>query len=84
MDETGKPPSSGRSRDRARIGVGLECLNRPDKRRLAVEIRRALCDLTVGKDIIVATPDEIRRRGHLIGSILRSAIAEGKVLYERP
>ena len=54
-----------------------------DKRKAAVEIRRALADLPVGKDIIVTTPDEITRRGDLIGTILRPALREGKLLYER-
>jgi predicted nucleotidyltransferase len=55
----------------------------PDKRRAAVEIRRALGDLPISKDIVVATPEEITRRGHLVGSVLRSALREGKVVYER-
>jgi predicted nucleotidyltransferase len=55
----------------------------PDKRRAAVEIRRALGDLPISKDIIVTTPDEIARRGNLVGSVLRTALREGKVLYER-
>lgn len=55
----------------------------PDKRRAAIAMRRALADLPVCKDIIVTTPDEIARRGHLVGSVLRPALREGKVLYER-
>lgn len=55
----------------------------PDKRRAAVEIRRALSDLPVSKDIIVTTPDEIARRGDLAGSVLRPALRAGKVLYEQ-
>jgi predicted nucleotidyltransferase len=53
-----------------------------DKRRAAVEIRRALADLPVCKDIIVTTPEEIARRGDLVGTVLRPALREGKVLYE--
>jgi predicted nucleotidyltransferase len=56
----------------------------PDKRRVAVEIRRLLSDLPVSKDIIVTTPDEIARRGSLPGSVLRAALREGRVLYEHP
>jgi predicted nucleotidyltransferase len=55
----------------------------PDKRQAAIEIRRVLRDLPVSKDIIVTTPDEIARRGDLIGPVLRPALREGKVLYER-
>lgn len=54
-----------------------------DKRKATIEIRRALADLPVSKDIIVSTPEEIRRRGNSVGSVLRPALKEGKVLYER-
>ncbi len=54
-----------------------------DKRRLAIEMRRALQDLPVGKDIIVTSPEEIERRGQLVGSILRPALREGRTFFER-
>jgi uncharacterized protein len=54
-----------------------------DKRRAAVDIRRALAAFPVSKDIIVTTPEEIARRGHLAGAVLRPALRDGKVLYER-
>ena len=54
-----------------------------DKRSTTVEIRRALGDLPVSKDIVVTTPEEISRRGDLVGSVLRPALREGTVLYER-
>ena len=54
-----------------------------DKRSAAVEMSRALGDLTVSKDIVVTTPDEIARRGNVVGSVLRAALREGKVVYER-
>ncbi len=55
-----------------------------NKRELTVEIRRALARFPVPKDIIVTDVDEIRRRGHLVGTILRPALMEGRVVYERP
>ena len=55
-----------------------------DKRRAAVEMRRALGDLSVSKDIVVTTHEEIARRGNVVGSVLRAALREGKVVYERP
>ena len=55
-----------------------------DKRHTAVEMGRVLSDLTVSKDIIVTTPEEIARRGHLVGSVIRAALRDGKVVYERP
>ena len=54
-----------------------------DVRKATVAIRRALTDIAVAKDIIVTTPEEIRRRGHLVGTILRPALREGKTLYAR-
>jgi hypothetical protein len=53
------------------------------KRREVVEMRRALGDLPVSKDVIVTTPEEIDRRGDLVGTVLRPALREGRVLYER-
>ncbi len=54
-----------------------------NKRQVTIEIRRALADLPVAKDIIVTTPEEIARRGDLVGTVLRPALHEGQVLYER-
>jgi len=55
----------------------------PNKREAAVQIRRVLSDFPVSKDIIVTTPEEMARRSHVVGSVLRPALREGKVLYER-
>ena len=54
-----------------------------DKRQAAVAIRRALADMPVCQDVVVTTPEEIARRGNVIGTVLRPALREGKVLYER-
>ncbi len=55
----------------------------PDKRQLAIAIRRTLRDFMIPKDILVTTPEEIRRTGRVVGTVLRSAIKAGKVVYER-
>lgn len=55
-----------------------------NKRRLSVEMSRALAGIPVPVDIVVTDVDEIRRRGHLVGPILRPALQEGKIVYERP
>lgn len=55
-----------------------------NKRELTVEIRRAIAGIPVPVDVIVTDTDEIRRRGHLVGPILRPALEEGKTVYERP
>lgn len=54
-----------------------------DKRQAAIRIRQALADLPVAKDVFITTPREIQQRGDLVGSVLRPALREGKVLYER-
>jgi len=55
----------------------------PDKRAAAIEMRRSLRDLPLGKDIVVSSPDEIARRGNMPGSVLRAALRDGKVIFER-
>ena len=54
-----------------------------DRRETAIAIRRVLGDLPVAKDVIVTTPAELARRGHLIGSVLYPALREGAVIYDR-
>lgn len=54
-----------------------------DKRQTLVAMLRLLSDLPVPVDVIPTDPEEIRRRGHLVGTVLRTALREGKVLYER-
>jgi uncharacterized protein len=55
-----------------------------NKREANVAVACVLSDLTVPSDIIVTTPDEIARRGHILGTVLRPALEEGKVIYDRP
>jgi hypothetical protein len=54
-----------------------------DKRKAATRIRRVLADLPICKDVIVPTPEAIAERGNVIGTVLRPALLEGKVLFER-
>ncbi len=63
--------------------VVFEHVQRENKRKLAVDIRVALVDVPVPIDIVVTDSDEISRRGHLVGPILRPALREGKILHER-
>ena len=53
------------------------------KREKRVEMRVALHDITVPKDILLATPEEVLRDKDLIGTLIRPALREGKVLYAR-
>lgn len=52
------------------------------KREMAINIRHSLDGLSVCKDILVSTPDEISGRGQIVGTVLHSALCEGKVLYD--
>ena len=54
-----------------------------DKRKTAVDIRRALADLPMAKDILVTTPEELARQRDQVGTIPRAAQREGEILYER-
>jgi len=53
------------------------------KRKAAIEILRSLNGLPISKDVVVTTPEEIKARGHVVGDILRPALQEGKIVYER-
>ena len=53
------------------------------KRKAAIEILRSLNGLPISKDVVVTTPEEIKARGHVVGDILRPALQEGKIIYER-
>ncbi len=54
-----------------------------NKRRTTIDVMRALNELPISKDVIVTTPQEIAERGDVIGHVLRPALAEGIVIYER-
>jgi predicted nucleotidyltransferase len=53
------------------------------RRRLATEIDLSLVGIDLPADVIVVTPEEVERNKDRIGTIIRPAIREGKVLYER-
>ena len=53
-----------------------------DKRKTAIDIGRVLSDVPVAKDIIVSTPEELEHSRTRIGSVLRYAQQEGKILWK--
>ena len=57
---------------------------RGSRRKLRVAIRNALSGIGLAKDVIVVTPEEVEWYRDLVGTIIRPALREGKVLYERP
>lgn len=54
-----------------------------DKHAAAVAVRRAVAAVPVPLDVIAVDPEELRRRGDEIGSVLRPALREGKVVHDR-
>lgn len=53
------------------------------KREKQIEIRIALHDFHVPNDVVVVTPEEVARKRDVVGTIVRPALKEGKVLYAR-
>ena len=54
-----------------------------DRRETAVAMRVAVKGMLTAKDIVVTTPDEIARRGHINGTVLCEALREGIVVHDR-
>lgn len=53
------------------------------KRNTAVAMLRLLRDVPIPVDVVPTDPEEIARRGQLVGTVLRGALQNGKVLYDR-
>jgi predicted nucleotidyltransferase len=53
------------------------------KRAKQLEIRAAVRDIRIAKDIIVSRPEEFQWRKDVVGTIEHPAVREGKVLYAR-
>ena len=51
------------------------------KRAAQLQVRLALHDIRLAKDIVVVTPDQFKRQRDIPGTIIRPAFLEGKVLY---
>ena len=54
-----------------------------DRFEAAVDMGLAVGDMPVAKDIVVTTPAHIAEQEKLLATVLRPALREGKVLYER-
>ena len=54
----------------------------PDRPVCQIEIKSLLTDVPIGIDVVVTTPGEIVRRGHVAGTVLNNALEEGKLIYE--
>ncbi|HTV48661.1 MAG TPA: nucleotidyltransferase domain-containing protein [Phycisphaerae bacterium] len=56
---------------------------RGSKRRKRLQIRMALHDFRVAKDILLTSPKEFAWRKNIAGTVEQPAFREGKVLYDR-
>ncbi len=63
--------------------VVFDSVELENKRELTLEIRRALAEIPVPVDVIVTDVEEIDRQGHIVGTVLRPALREGTLMYER-
>ncbi len=52
------------------------------RRTLAGEIYRNLHGIPLPVDVVVVTEQDVQQYGHKVGTILRPALREGRVLYE--
>jgi predicted nucleotidyltransferase len=73
----------GTASEHSDVDLLVVCRFEGRRRRLMVEMDRALWGLGIAKDIIVLTPQEYERDKRIPGTIARPASREGKVLYER-
>src|SRR5438270_4932743 len=53
------------------------------RRRKAVEMEHALAGTGLPKDLILATPEEVERDRDLPGTLVRQALLQGLMLYDR-
>ena len=53
------------------------------RRERQIEVRLALHDIRVSKDIIVVRPVEFEKRRDIVGTIVRPAVHDGRLLYAR-
>lgn len=53
------------------------------RRRQATAIDKSLMGIKMPADVIVATPEDVERSKDEIGTVIRPALREGKVVYAR-
>ena len=51
------------------------------RRRAAAQIHAALAGIPLGKDVIVATPQDVERLADLVGTVIHPALHEGRTIY---
>ena len=73
----------GTADDRSDVDLLVVCPIQGSRRKLMVEMDRALRGVGFARDIMVLTPEEYERDRQIPGTIARPAWKEGKVLYEQ-
>jgi predicted nucleotidyltransferase len=73
----------GNSTESSDLDLMVEFKDFDDKRKLIIEIRKALADLPIPKDILILKSSEIESYKNKNWSVYCNAIKEGKLLYER-
>ncbi len=53
------------------------------RRKKATEIDLSLSDRKIPLDLLLVTPEQFDREREMVGTVIRPAVHEGKVLYER-
>ena len=73
----------GTADERSDVDLLVICRIQQNRRKLMVEMDRALVGLGFARDIMVLTPEEFARDRNIPGTVARPAWKEGKLLYER-
>lgn len=72
----------GTADDRSDVDILVVCPFQGERRRLMLDMDRALGDLRYAFDVLVLRPEEFQRDRRIPGTVGRYAHLEGKVLYE--
>jgi predicted nucleotidyltransferase len=75
--------ASGEADDRSDVDILVVCSFEGKRRKLMLEMDRALGGLDYAFDVLVLRPEEFRIDSLIAGTVGRYASQEGKVLYER-
>jgi len=73
----------GTADERSDIDILVVCPFKGKRRRLMVEMDRALGELDYAFDILILTPKEFQRDRNIAGTIGRYAWQQGRTIYEQ-
>lgn len=74
---------TGHARPESDVDLLVVMRDVASKREKATEIDHVLLGLELPADIIVVHADELERRKNQIGTVIHSALRDGKIIYER-